>query len=415
GNRKICGAGACHLRGAAVRDHMARHQLRHHAVSNLVHFVTVRISDHQNDADNGPQQRAHDRFRQTIAENDEQRGAEKGKERQLVSKGAELVCRQRTDRAGAVTSDHDENGNHEAKQKKPQQALTHGDYPLKRRRQALGWRARSRSISAVACGVIIGLGESIGSGITLQDKGATAERNPPHFVPAVRPQHALATKIDCFSTVHPGACLTESRPVGFGRRAGRPNGDAVRLRREEATAMKLYDGGRAPNPRRVRIFLAEKGIKVPAEQIDLGALQQRTEAYTAINPMQRVPALVLDDGTVIAESIAICRYFEELNPAPPLFGVGVLPIALVELSHRRAELHLLFPVASVFQHLHPAMSRMVDPQVPQWGEANKPRVMQFLEFLDRELKDRAYVAGADYTVADITALVAVDFMRVSKM
>jgi len=179
--------------------------------------------------------------------------------------------------------------------------------------------------------------------------------------------------------------------------------------------MKLYDGGRAPNPRRVRIFLTEKGIKIPAEQIDLGALQQRSEAYTAINPMQRVPALVLDDGTVIAESIAICRYFEAIQPNPPLFGVGALQCALVEMWNRRAELHLLFPVASVFQHLHPAMSRMVDPQVPQWGEANKPRVMQFLEFLDRELKDRAHIAGADYTVADITALVAVEFMRVSKM
>jgi len=187
----------------------------------------------------------------------------------------------------------------------------------------------------------------------------------------------------------------------------------------KALTMKLYDGGRAPNPRRVRIFLAEKGIQVPTEQVDLGALQQRTEAYTAINPMQRVPALVLalvlDDGTVIAESIAICRYFEAVQPDPPLFGVGTLQSALVEMWNRRAELHLFFPVASVFQHLHPAMSRMVDPQVPQWGEANKPRVMQFLEFLDRELKHRAYVAGADYTVADITALVAVDFMRVSKM
>jgi glutathione S-transferase len=179
--------------------------------------------------------------------------------------------------------------------------------------------------------------------------------------------------------------------------------------------MKLYDGGRAPNPRRVRIFLAEKGIKIATEQVDLGALQQRTPAYTAINPMQRVPALVLDDGTIIAESIAICRYFEAVQPDPPLFGVGALQSALVEMWNRRAELYLLFPVASVFQHLHPAMSRMVDPQVPQWGEANKPRVMQFLEFLDRELKDRSYIAGADFTVADITASVAVDFMRVSKM
>ena len=179
--------------------------------------------------------------------------------------------------------------------------------------------------------------------------------------------------------------------------------------------MKLYDGGRAPNPRRVRIFLAEKGIAVPSEQVDLGKLEQRSDAFTAINPMQRVPALVLDDGTVIAESIAICRYFEALNPEPPLFGRGALEIALVEMWQRRAELHLLFPVAMVFQHLHPAMKIMVDPQVAAWGEANKPRVTQFLRLLDGELKDRPFVVGADYTVADITAMVAVDFMRVSKL
>jgi glutathione S-transferase len=179
--------------------------------------------------------------------------------------------------------------------------------------------------------------------------------------------------------------------------------------------MKLYDGGRAPNPRRVRIFLAEKGIDIPTEQVDLGALQQRSQAYTAINPMQRVPALVLDDGTVIAESIAICRYFEALSPEPPLFGRGALDCALVEMWNRRAELHLLFPVACVFQHQHPAMKQMVTPQVPDWGEANKPRVAAFLRFLDGELKARPFVAGANYTVADITAMVAVDFMRVSKL
>jgi glutathione S-transferase len=179
--------------------------------------------------------------------------------------------------------------------------------------------------------------------------------------------------------------------------------------------MKLYEYGRAPNPRRVRIFLAEKGIKVPSEQVDLGQLQQRSDAYTAINPMQRVPALMLDDGTVIAESIAICRYFEGVQPEPLLFGRGALAAAMVEMWNRRAEIHLLFPVSSVFQHLHPAMKQMVNPQVAEWGEANKPRVVDFLKFLDSELKVRPYVAGTDYTVADITALVAVDFMRVSKM
>jgi len=179
--------------------------------------------------------------------------------------------------------------------------------------------------------------------------------------------------------------------------------------------MKFYDGGRAPNPRRVRMFLAEKGITVPTEQVDLGKLQQRTEAYTAINPLQRVPALVLDDGTVITESIAICRYFEALQPDPPLFGRGALQSALVEMWTRRVEFHLYLPVSSVFQHLHPAMKAMVDPQVTEWGEANKPRIFQFLQFLDGELKSRPHVAGEGFTVADITALVAVDFMKVSKL
>jgi glutathione S-transferase len=183
----------------------------------------------------------------------------------------------------------------------------------------------------------------------------------------------------------------------------------------KASAMKLYDGGRAPNPRRVRIFLAEKGITVATEQVDLGKLQQRSETYSAINPMQRVPALVLDDGTAIAESIAICRYFEAVAPDPPLFGRGAVQSALVEMWNRRIEFHLFFPVASVFQHLHPAMKIMVDPQVAAWGEANKPRIFDFLQFLDGELKDRQHVAGAAYSVADITALVAVDFMRVSKL
>ena len=179
--------------------------------------------------------------------------------------------------------------------------------------------------------------------------------------------------------------------------------------------MKLYDGGRAANPRRVRIFLAEKGISVPLEPVDIATKQHRTEFFAAINPMQRLPALELDDGTVIAELIAICRYFEGLHPEPPLFGRGALECALVEMWNRRAELNLLGPVTTVFQHLHPFMKPLVDPQVPDWGEANKPRVFEFLRLLDRELAGRPYLAGENFTVADITALVAVDFMKVSKL
>jgi glutathione S-transferase len=179
--------------------------------------------------------------------------------------------------------------------------------------------------------------------------------------------------------------------------------------------MKLYDGGRAPNPRRTRIFLAEKGITLPMEQIDLGAMQQRSAAYTAINPIQRVPALVLDDGTVLTESIAICRYFEELKPEPPLFGRGALEIARIEMWNRRLELHFLFPVSQVFRNSHPAMKEMEVPQVPAWAEANKPRVAEFISLLDRELGGRPFVAGDEFTVADITGLVAVDFMKPAKL
>jgi glutathione S-transferase len=179
--------------------------------------------------------------------------------------------------------------------------------------------------------------------------------------------------------------------------------------------MKLYDFGRAPNPRRVRVFLAEKGISVPTEQVDLGALAQKSPEFAEINPMQRVPVLELDDGTLIAESIAICRYFEALRPEPPLFGRSALEIALVEMWQRRMELHFLGPVSFVFRHLHPAMKEMEVPQVPDWGEANKPRVMEFLEFLDHELKDRMFVAGDHYTVADITGMIGVDFMKPAKL
>lgn len=176
--------------------------------------------------------------------------------------------------------------------------------------------------------------------------------------------------------------------------------------------MKLYDAGRAPNPRRVRIFLAEKGISVPLEPVDLAKLEQKSEAFTRLNPRQRVPLLVLDDGTAIGETMAICRYFEALQPEPNLFGRTPVEQALVEMWQRRVELDLLTPVMMVLRHLNPGMAPVEVPQVPEWGEANKPKVMAFLEFLNDELAGRAFVAGDRFTVADITALVAVDFMRV---
>jgi glutathione S-transferase len=179
--------------------------------------------------------------------------------------------------------------------------------------------------------------------------------------------------------------------------------------------MKLYDGGRAPNPRRTRVFLAEKGIKLPMEQVDIAAMEQTSAKYAAINPIKRVPALVLDDGTVITESIAICRYFEVLQPEPVLFGRGALEVARIEMWNRRLELHLLLPVSHVFRHLHPAMQAMEVPQVPAWAEANKPRILEFITLVDKELESRRFVAGDAFSVADITGLIAIDFMKPAKL
>jgi glutathione S-transferase len=179
--------------------------------------------------------------------------------------------------------------------------------------------------------------------------------------------------------------------------------------------MKLYDSRLAPNPRRTRIFLAEKGVSIPTEQVDMVAMQHKTPEYAAINPLQRMPTLVLDDGTIITESIAICRYFEMLHPDPPLFGTGPKDTAIVEMWNRRTEINFLANVAAVFRHTHPAMKELEVPQVPAWADANRPRVAWFLELMDRELASREFIAGDRYTVADITMQVAVDFMKPGRL
>jgi glutathione S-transferase len=186
-------------------------------------------------------------------------------------------------------------------------------------------------------------------------------------------------------------------------------------KRTGVNQMKLYDSKSAPNPRRARIFLAEKGITLPTEQVDIPTMQHKTAEYTAINPLQRMPALVLDDGTIITESIAICRYFETVQPEPPLFGTGAKGIALVEMWNRRCEINFFSNVAAVFRHLHPAMKDLEVPQVPAYAEAMRPRAIWFLELLDKELASREFIAGDRYSVADITTLVAVDFMKPARL
>ncbi len=179
--------------------------------------------------------------------------------------------------------------------------------------------------------------------------------------------------------------------------------------------MKIIEDGRAPNPRRVRIFLAEKGIDMAYEQIDITEFQHKKPDFTDLNPLQRVPVLLLDDGDPISESMAICRYFEELQPEPALMGMGAEGKARTEMWQRRMELNLLSPVAQTFRHLHPAMKEMEKPQVPEWGEVNRPRVLTMLSLLNEELATRPYIAGDEYSVADITALVAVDFMKPARI
>jgi glutathione S-transferase len=178
--------------------------------------------------------------------------------------------------------------------------------------------------------------------------------------------------------------------------------------------MQILQTKTAPNPRRVRIFLAEKGIEVPYVELDI-LKGLKTPEFARLNPFQRVPVLILDDGTPIAETMAICRYFEELQPEPALFGKGSKGRAVAEMWNRRMELELLAPVAQAFRHLHPAAAALEVPQVPAWGEANKPRAQAVLRLMDRELGQRPFIAGEEFTVADITALVAVDFARPARV
>jgi glutathione S-transferase len=176
--------------------------------------------------------------------------------------------------------------------------------------------------------------------------------------------------------------------------------------------VKLYDSKSAPNPRRVRIFLAEKGVELPTVQVDLGKAENRSAEFLARNPFGGVPVLELDDGTQLAESVAICRYLERLHPAPPLLGTDPRDEALVEMWQRRMELDLFASVTSSFRHTHAFFKGRIE-QVPEWGAVCKRAALERLAWLDAELAGRPFVAGERYTIADITALCAVDFGRVT--
>jgi glutathione S-transferase len=179
--------------------------------------------------------------------------------------------------------------------------------------------------------------------------------------------------------------------------------------------MRLFDGGRVPNARRVRIFLAEKGISLPMVPTDLGKMDNKSAEFTARNPLQRVPVLELDDGAHLTESVAICRYFEELQLDPPLFGTGARERAFVEMWNRRVELELYLAVQAAFRHTHPAMAEREVPQVPAWGEANRPRALAMMALIDQQLSTNTYLAGENFSIADITLLVTIDFLKPAKL
>jgi len=173
--------------------------------------------------------------------------------------------------------------------------------------------------------------------------------------------------------------------------------------------MKLYLLQNGVNPRRVRIFLAEKRLRlgedVPFEEFDMDSAGHKDPAFRAKNPMGTLPVLELDDGTVLAESVAICRYFEEQRPEPPLMGRGALGSATVEMWNRRMEHELLLPVIGAFVHTHPFWVGKRE-QIPAYGELLRRQVVERMTWLDRELAERAFVAGDTYCIADITAQVA---------
>jgi glutathione S-transferase len=182
----------------------------------------------------------------------------------------------------------------------------------------------------------------------------------------------------------------------------------------EAT-VKLYQSNGSPNSRRVRIFLAEKGIAIPTVPVDLGAREQFSDAYAAINPRRVVPTLVLDDGTAIGEVPAILRYLEEIHPEPPLFGTTPKSKALVTMWERRAELEGFASVMEAVRNAVPGLKNraIAGPhdyeQIPALVERSKQRVRNFYADLDVRLAEVAFVAGDEFSVADITAVVTVDF------
>lgn len=175
--------------------------------------------------------------------------------------------------------------------------------------------------------------------------------------------------------------------------------------------MKLYgDDNPAPNPRRVRIFLAEKGIVLDHERVPLRERAHKSPSFLKKNSLGQIPVLELDDGTCISESVSICRYLEELNPEPPLFGRTAEERALIDMWCRRFEFRLMNPIGQIWLHTHPLTANLL-VQFKDFGESNRARVDDFYRWLEPEFAGRSFIAGEAFSIADIVALTVVDFGR----
>lgn len=176
--------------------------------------------------------------------------------------------------------------------------------------------------------------------------------------------------------------------------------------------MRLYTSPRAPNPRRVAMFMHAKGIEgIETVDVDLNAGAQRSLAFLALNPMARIPVLVLDDGRALSETRAICTYLEGLYPEPNLMGVDATERAFIEMADRRMELHLMLEIALCVRHTHPGLAVLEQPQFPEFGAAQGIKMRATARWLDGELARQPYVAGERFTIADITAFCAIEFAR----
>lgn len=179
--------------------------------------------------------------------------------------------------------------------------------------------------------------------------------------------------------------------------------------------MRLYVSPRAPSPRRVLMFLVEKGINgLDLVNVDLNAQEHKTAAFRAKSPLARVPALELDDGRVLTETRAICTYLEGLHPEPNLMGIDPTERAFIEMADRRIEWYFLLPVGHCVRHTHSGLAALEQPQFPEFGRSQGEKLRETAAWLDRELQQHAWIAGERFTIADITAFCALEFARLMR-